>query len=102
MYIHCIKQIGESAPLEWTGIASRNKTFARLLSVVTVKPVNHQCNLFVWGSVGHLYKDQAATVIEYKDIQIEITLELYSAILVKNKLITSPDLVCAASLIEDI
>lgn len=51
--------------------------------------------------MGHLYKDQAATVIEYKDVLIEITLELYSAILVKNKLITSPDLVCAASLIED-
>lgn len=49
------------------------------------------------GSVGHLYKDQTATVIEYKGVQIEITLELYSAILVKNKLITDPALFCAAS-----
>lgn len=47
--------------------------------------------------MGHLYKDQTATVIEYKGVQIEITLELYSAILVKNKLITDPALFCAAS-----
>ena len=36
----------------------------------------------VWGSVGHLYKDSAATVIEYKGVQIELTLEHYSAMLV--------------------
>lgn len=53
-YIYCPKQIGESAPLAWAGIASWNKTFARLRSVVTIKPVNHQCRLFVPGSVAHL------------------------------------------------
>lgn len=42
-YIHCLKQIEESAPLTWTGIASWNKTFTRLLSVVNLSITSATC-----------------------------------------------------------
>lgn len=63
-YIHCLKQIGESAP--WHGLGF---------------PVGISM-LFVPGSVAHLYQAQAATVLAYKGVQMGITLDLHTAELV--------------------